>query len=605
MIGHTPVASKRVFSNLHIIPLSNFRLMKKFFVLLSFLVAVSISLKSQPVIDDLPQVTGCIALINAKVTTAPGKQLQTATIILRNGLITDIGPGISIPADAYRIQADSLYAYAGFIDALSYTAIKEPENPQGGGGGNQGKRPPVDEDGNPSLADAGITPFQTVRATMEATSKSIQDWRAQGFTLAHIVPRGKMMPGKGSLILLAGKDNDQLLLNENITMYSQWSGAGGGMYPSTVIAMMAKWRELYTNASQLLAHKQSYETTSLVARPVYNQAHEALLPVVKKEMPVFFRARGVKDISRALELQKDLGMRMVIADAEEAYYLKEHFKNPNVQLVLSLKLPEEKSSQKEVKKDDEAKQDSTAIDKPIDPEKADFEKKRAESLKAHRSQAAEIEKAGIPFAFSTIGIKPGDFRKNLQLILENGLSTDAALASLTTVPAKLLGIDRRCGTLEKGKMANLVVTNKPLFEKETAIRYTIIEGKVYEYEVKEKEKKKKSESSSSSAHALAGKWSYVIETPDQKREGTFTFDVEDNDITGQIFNSDISSGDNDLDDLVFDGKKLSFGYQLDLEGQILDLEFDLTINETTFEGQVSVANFGTFPIHGEKISKPN
>ncbi|MBK9983254.1 MAG: hypothetical protein IPP15_12755 [Saprospiraceae bacterium] len=68
--------------------------------------------------------------------------------------------------------------------------------------------------------------------------------------------------------------------------------------------------------------------------------------MVKQEMPVYFRAPKVKDISRALALQKDLGMKMVISDAEEAWYLKDQFKTGTIPLVLSLALPEDKSEKK-------------------------------------------------------------------------------------------------------------------------------------------------------------------------------------------------------------------------------------------------------------------
>lgn len=135
---------------------------------------------AQPVEDDLPQITGCIALVNAKVVTAAGKEPVVQNVIMRNGLITQIGVAAKIPNDAYRIQADSLFVYPAFIDAFSHTGIKEPEQPQRGGGGQGGQggqnRPVVDEEGNASLDDAGITPYVHVRATFDPKEKSISDW---------------------------------------------------------------------------------------------------------------------------------------------------------------------------------------------------------------------------------------------------------------------------------------------------------------------------------------------------------------------------------------------------------------------------------------------
>jgi hypothetical protein len=131
---------------------------------------VAFSLSAQPIEEDLPQITGCIALTNAKVVTMAGKAPMVQNIVLRNGLITAIGADIKIPADAYKIAADSLYVYPAFIDALSYIGIKEPEQ-QGGRGNQRGPqgddRPEIDEEGNASLEASGITPFNHVRSSFD------------------------------------------------------------------------------------------------------------------------------------------------------------------------------------------------------------------------------------------------------------------------------------------------------------------------------------------------------------------------------------------------------------------------------------------------------
>lgn len=601
---------------------------------------------AQPVSDDLPIVTNCIALINAKVISAPGKTAQISTIIIRDGLITDVGSNIKIPGDAYPIIADSFYVYPAFIDAFSSIGIKEPESETPGGQADRGQRPSVDAEGHPSLEDAGITPFRAVRSSMNAKEKSISDWRAQGFAISHVVPKGKMIPGKGALIVLTGKDVDQLIWKEDISMYGQWVGAGGN-YPSTIIAVMAKWRELYENASNNVMHQASYESTSLVSRPNYNQAHEALMPVVKKTMPLYFRAPKVKDISRALALQSDLGMKMVITDVEEAYFLKSQFKQSGIPLVLSLDLPEDKSeAKKEKEKEEKDKPVSVptpdsiktiAGEKPIttdstktieekkstasdsttttkekallpDPEKEAFEKRRNESLKEHRAQAAVLAKEGILYSFGTMSIKSADFYKNMQVMIEQGLSPDQALSALTVQPSRLLGIEKYCGTIEVGKMANVIVSHKPIFEKEAAIRYMIVEGNLYEYEVKEKKKKPENESSDKSsaepALALTGTWSYSIDTPDQKREGTMEFTEENGEIEGTIKGSDFTSGNSELEDIVLDGNTISFTFDFEIGGQMMTLEFDLLLKGEAFDGNVTAGEFGTFPVTGQRISKP-
>ncbi len=307
------------------------------------------TLVAQPVEDDQPQITGCIALTNARVIAMAGKEPVIENVILRDGLITAMGSHTRIPADAYRIAADSLYVYPAFIDAFSYIGTKEPEQ-QGGRGNPHGQqnenRPEIDEEGNASLEATGITPFNHIRSSFDPKEKSISDWRAQGFAIAHVVPRGKMIPGQGAIVVLAGNETDHMIWKEDVSLFGQWSGAGN-LYPSTVIAIMAKWRELYHNAEQDVTHLAAYNANTMIPRPPYNQAHDALMPLVKKQETLYFRAPGVKDISRALAMQKDLGMKMVIGDAKEAWYLKSQFLTNGIPLVLSLDLPVEKAEKAE------------------------------------------------------------------------------------------------------------------------------------------------------------------------------------------------------------------------------------------------------------------
>jgi hypothetical protein len=240
----------------------------------------------------------------------------------------------------------------------------------------------------------------------------------------------------------------------------------------------------------------------------------------------------------------------------------------------------------------------------VDPEKEAFENRRMESLKAHHEQAGVLAKEGIPFSFGTMSGKPGDFSKHIRTMMKNGLSFDKALSALTTHPAKLLGVDKYCGTVEVGKMANVIVSTKPLFEEDAAIRFMVVEGNLYEYDLKEK-KKSSGKESKEAITMLEGTWTYTIETPDQQREGKFEFSDKEGKLTGTISSSDVSSGNDQLNDIVIDGKTVSFTFDWEINGQPVELEFDLKLKEETFDGSVTVGDIGTFPISGQRISKPD
>ncbi|MBK9567785.1 MAG: amidohydrolase family protein [Saprospiraceae bacterium] len=198
----------------------------------------------------------------------------------------------------------------------------------------------------------------------------------------------------------------------------------------------------------------------------------------------------------------------------------------NVQVLLSLELPEEekaegkKEDEKSAKKDtSSAKEMKKEIIKEQNPEKDQFDKKQKESVKEYLSQASVFEKNGIKFGFSFLNAKPSDIKKNLRRLIENGLSENYALAALTTHPAQMLGISSLAGTVDKGKLANLVITDKPYFSEKSVIKFVFVDGKKYDYS----EKPKKQESKSSDSGKVDGLWSYTVEVPGsvQKEKSIF------------------------------------------------------------------------------------
>jgi imidazolonepropionase-like amidohydrolase len=158
--------------------------------------------------DEVPEVTRTFALVNARVVQAPGRVMDRATVIVRDGLIATISRDATIPFDAERIDADSLTIYAGFIDGLSHTGIPKPKEEE-----NQ-ERP--DDPANPPDEYAGIQPERDARMMLDPKDNSIEKLRQAGFTAAHVVPYGNMLPGSGAVILLAGDDPRTLVLKGDV-----------------------------------------------------------------------------------------------------------------------------------------------------------------------------------------------------------------------------------------------------------------------------------------------------------------------------------------------------------------------------------------------------
>lgn len=551
--------------------------------------------------SDLKPVTRTYALTGATVVTQPGKVMEKTTIVIKDGLIQAIGKNVKIPFDAEIVKADSMYIYAGFIEGLSHTGIPKAEPAQGrGGGGNRQQGPQVKDPGSPPNDLAGITPERLLTTVFDAKEKSIAGMRALGFTAAHVVPEGQMLPGQAALMMLHGDNAGQMVLKDESALFAQLTGARR-MYPATVIAVIAKWREMYKQAELAKAHEKTYAASSKgMTRPNYDPVLQAFYPIIDKTQSVFFKASDVKSAYRVLSLQKEFGFNLVLAELKQGWHMADELSKKNIPVLISMDLPSAKEKGKKDKKSKGKEEKAEKKNDPFKAEKAALEKRRDEELKKHLTQAATLEKAGVLFGFSTLDVKSKDVRGNLRKMIENGLSENAALAALTTIPAKMLGVSDALGSVEQGKIANLVITDKPYFEEKSNVRYVFVDGHKYEYEVKKPAKK----GDPNAKAKVAGKWSYNFEAMGQNMEGILELVDNGGDISGTITNEAMGSNSK-IESADLEGNTLSFSIDIDGGGQTVTVEYSLVFDGDSLEGTVSAGQFGTFDMEGERISNPD
>ena len=569
--------------------------------LLALVYCVPVALFAQ---DDkeIAPVTRTYAITNVNIVQAPGRKIDMGTVVLKDGLIVSVGKNVLIPADAIVIKADSMYVYAGFIDGLSRLGVTKPKEEQG-----QQQRPK--DPGNPKPEEAGITPQNDVRSSLNPADKSVEEFRNIGFTTAHVVPYGGMMPGNGAIVLLGGKSADEMVLVNKSSFYSELTPAQR-VYPGTVMGVMAKYRELYRQAALSRSYENTYAANrSGVQRPATDRVLEALYPVVDKRQPVLFKVERVTDIQRALTLQSDLGFNLWLAEVKEGWDIVNKIKASNAKLFLSLDLPEEKKEEKkeddkkDASKKEEPKKEEPKTEKPktaADLEKEALEKRKADFIAKYAGQASTYNKAGVKFGFSTMSVKASAVQANLRRMIAAGLSEDAALASLTTAPAELLGLSDRLGTVDNGKMANLVISDKPYFNEKAKVRYVFVDGTMFKMDVKETKDVKKGDANAKVD--VAGEWSIATDSPQGKNEGILTLKKDGSTITGTISGGRLPSAIN-LENVVLEGSKLTFSYTLNVGGRSIIVNVDVTIDGDTFKGNSSVADFGSFPTEGKKNPK--
>lgn len=553
--------------------------------------------------DPKTEVTSTFLFKNAMVVDQPGVTPKLQSVLIRNGIISQISPTIKAPFDAKIIDVDSMYMYAGFIDPMSYTGIKKEEDKK------DAPKPP--SRGQANYEQSGITPQINALSKIVIKESSIADMRKAGFTTSHIFPRGKMIGGSSAIIHLKDTDHeDKAIIAQNIAMHSSFTVANG-VAPSTVIGVIAKYKDLFKNTDIAIKNTQTYNLNPIgLKKPVFSEELTAMMPVVKKTTPLYFVAEKNKDIFRAINLQKELGFKMVLTEVKLVQHALEYIKNGGYTVLLSMDLPDEiKDDEKkeEPKKDepksqDEKKEEPKKENKPLrklSPEQKALEDRKKIAYDEYLSQASLLEKNGVLFSFSYLDAKPGDIHKTIKRMIKAGLSESAALAALTTNPAKILGISNTSGTIESGKIANLVLTDKALFQEKSEIKYVMVDGSLYDLQ----EKKKSDAKIDDKGAKIAGVWSYSVEIPGATQTGKLTFEKDGTAYKGYSEDS-TSPGETDkMEDIAIDGDKVTFSMTVDI-GQPTTVTFDLTFTGDAYSGNVTVGSMGTFPIKGSKLNDP-
>ena len=520
------------------------------------------------------RVSETYAITNATIFASPGQQGTKGTVLFRGGVIVDVGANLSLPKEAQLIAGDSLFIYPGFIDGSGMAGITKPEDLE---------RPKDFVSSAPPDEIAGITPWRSATDQFSITGNQVDDWRKSGFTISQVVPDGGMIPGKASVMVLGNATTVNVLL-ENTALAANFKGSRG-MYPATAVGVMAKFRDVYQNTTLALDHSKLYASTAGVSRPEMTPTQSGMAAVVQKQIPVIFTTNSDLEVRRAISLQKELGFKLILSGLENYETVIDLIKSSGTPVLIKLEVPDDKAIKAQ-------KTDSASV-----TTKAQYDRVKDAYDKALK-QASLLEKAGIPFGFSTIDTKPGDALKAIQAMVKNGLSEKAALAALTTNPAQILGISRVAGTIEKGKMANFVISTDSIFKESAQIKHVVADGYVFDYEVKKKAAKENGKSENG-AVKVDGVWEYTSETPAGSSGGEITITKDGADYSGTITYDDPSGSGKisaPIKNVEVTGKSLSFEFDVNAGGNNLLVTITGEISGTSMEGTMSVAQFGSFPL---------
>jgi hypothetical protein len=369
------------------------------------------------------------------------------------------------------------------------------------------------------------------------------------------------------------------------------------------MAVIATMRQLFREAERRQGLQQQYQQSKTGPRPPQDPTHQALMPVLNGSTPMAVYADDALTIHRVLNLQGELGFPLVLAGLGESFRTLDPLRAADAALFLTLALPEAPETPTDA---DTTVADTTTTPgryydpdhrtadySEVDAEETNLRLRHAVERDRYRRAAATLEEAGLSFGFTTREATPGDVRSHLRTMIEHGLSPDAALAALTTRPASLLGLDDRLGTVEPGKVANLVVTDGNYFEEDTKVQHVFVDGRLYDYATEAEEGEITGDVS-----AVVGTWSYTLKTPRGEVGGTLTITGDQSGLDGTLENPQGEA--RSLEAISFDGTTLSFT----VDSERGSTSVSVTVEGDTFEGSVSIQS-QTLPITGERTSPPD
>jgi imidazolonepropionase-like amidohydrolase len=502
------------------------------------------------------------AITNARIVTVSGPTIEKGTLVLRNGLIDSVGASAKIPSDAVVIDGTGLTVYPGIIDSLTNLGLQAPTTAAptgrggGGGGGPQAQAQAAAQPASNSNYPAGLRPEDAAIDDIRAGESQFDAARAAGFTTVLSVGRTGIFNGQSAIIDLAGDTVSAMTIKSPFAEHISFSTLGG-QYPGSLLGTFSALRQMLLDAKRLQNLQKNYAANPRgLKRPDSDRSLEALFPAINRQIPVVFNANSEIEITRALDLAKEFNLRAIIAGGNEAWKLADRLKAQDVPVLLSLNFPKR----------------TTSSSPDADPETMEVLRMRAETPKG----PGRLAQAGVKFAFQTDGNRTlADFYSNAAKAVDNGLTRDAAIRAMTLGSAEILGVDDRLGSIDTGKIANVILVKGDLLGRDRFVSQVFIDGKQFEQKEPAAPARGQRGGGGASTTAptanvanVAGNYAITIDVPGQTIAGTLALIQQGEILTGslttQLGVTQIQGGKVSAEGFSFSGTVNYGGSQIDL-----------------------------------------
>jgi imidazolonepropionase-like amidohydrolase len=393
---------------------------------------------------------GTFAITNARIITVSGAVIENGTVIISNGKISAVGANVSVPAGAETIDARGLSVYPGMIDAGTNLGLAEISG------------------GAPATIDVAETGDMNSNAkaitAINPHSSHVNVTRVNGITTVLSIPQGGVISGQAAVINLNGSTQNEMTLVPTfglVVNFPRITLGGGGFNPFAQQApvefgeavkrrdqRVEDLRKLFRDAENYAKAQDAYQKDKNLPAPTTDLKMAALTPYVRGERPVIFTAERERDIRNAAKFVAETRIKGIILGGQEAWKVADDLKKNNIAVIYTnvYNLP--------VRDDD-------AYDYLFEA-------------------PAKMAQAGIRFCISTgdNGAEVRDLPYQAGLAGAFGLSKDEALKAVTLYPAQILGLSNQLGSIETGKIANIVVADGDILDPRTNVKHLFINGRM-------------------------------------------------------------------------------------------------------------------------------
>ncbi len=545
------------------------------------------------------QAGGTWALTNARIETVTRGVIERGTIVIRDGLIQAVGPGVTTPPDARVVDLGGKTVVPGFIDLTSTLGLPRPAQPAAGGGPGGGGGFAAAQQQQRPAGPVGLEPQRMIAEEFQPDAGDLRAAREAGITAVLSAPGRGAFRGQSVLVPTRDGVTGRDALRSPVALHMGFQGVQG-RYPGTLLGVMAYERQaLYDARRQGLLLERYRQNPRGLERPANDDQLAALVPVVRGELPAFFAADNEREIGRALKIGAEFNLNLAIVGGTEAFRVAGALAAARRPVIVSVDFPRPTAAT--------GWQYRASMRRPLN----DSAVTDSAARRALEGNAAALSRAGVRFALASGGLRPAEFLTNVRKAIAAGLPRDTALAALTIRAAELAGAAQQIGSIEEGKVANLIVTEGDILGDSGKVRWVFVDGRGHEVVEAPAARaatgggrggrggggRGAGAGGAEAAAQVSGTWDITVNTPDGDQPTTLTVTQAGSSFTGtmtsQLGTADVSGG-------AVDGRRVTWSVTVPIGGQSTTVSFSGEVDGGSMSGSASVGDMGSFTFRGEK-----